>query len=87
MKKDELKVQYGELVTGDLGANTMVFCIEGDMVLQAGKYAIVPIKQYLSTQQNADLKAEIQKDAVLKIAILEENEKLKERINELEKKP
>lgn len=34
----------GRLVTGDFEDNTMTFLIEGEMVLQAGKYAIEQIK-------------------------------------------
>jgi len=34
----------GQLVTGDLEENTMTFKIEGEMILQAGKYTITRIE-------------------------------------------
>ena len=39
-------IHIGELITGDLEESTMLFKIEGEMVLRSGKYAIVPIKEY-----------------------------------------
>lgn len=38
-----MKTQFGNLVTGDSQNSTLTFEIEGDMVMQAGKYAIVPV--------------------------------------------
>ena len=35
----------GKLITGDFEDNTMTFEIEGDMILKAGKYKIVRIKE------------------------------------------
>ena len=36
--------QIGRLITGDLIDNTMTFQMEEDVVLRAGRYEIVPIK-------------------------------------------
>ena len=41
-----MKTQFGEIITGDLGANTMTLEIEGDMQLRAGRYAVVPFYDY-----------------------------------------
>ena len=41
-----MKTQFGSMYTGDFGNNTMTFKIEGKMVLAAGKYAIMPIKEH-----------------------------------------
>ena len=41
-----MNVHIGQLITGDLEENTMLFEIEGEMILKSGKYAIVPIKEY-----------------------------------------
>ena len=41
-----MKTQIGQLVTGDLSENTITLEIEGEMVLQAGNYAIVPLDEY-----------------------------------------
>jgi len=43
MKK---QVQIGEVVTGDFQENTLTIEIEGQMILQAGKCAVVPIELY-----------------------------------------
>ena len=50
-----MKIQIGTMVTGDFGDNTMTFEIEGKMILAAGKYAIMPIKEYESEFNNVDL--------------------------------
>lgn len=42
----DINVHIGELITGDLEAKTMLFEIEGEIILRAGKYAIVPIEEY-----------------------------------------
>ena len=40
-----MKMKYtGQLVTGDFEDNTMTFEIEGEMILQAGKYEISQIE-------------------------------------------
>ena len=39
-------IHIGELITGDLEESTMLFKIEGEMILRSGRYAIVPIKEY-----------------------------------------
>ena len=41
-----MKTQIGTAITGDLSESTMTFDIEGEMILCAGKYAIVPIEDY-----------------------------------------
>lgn len=41
-----MKTQIGDLVTGDFAEKTLTFEIEGDMEMQAGKYAIVPNDDY-----------------------------------------
>ena len=41
-----MNVHIGQLITGDLEENTMLFEIEGEMILKSGKYAIIPIKEY-----------------------------------------
>ena len=41
-----MKTQFGTLITGDLAENTLTLEITGDMVLQSGKYAIVPRDVY-----------------------------------------
>jgi len=41
-----MKTQIGTMITGDFGENTMTFEIEGDMILKAGKYAIMTIEEY-----------------------------------------
>lgn len=41
-----MKTQFGEMLTGDFQEKTMTFIIEGEMELQAGRYAIVPIEKY-----------------------------------------
>ena len=45
-KDYKANVHIGQLITGDLEENTMLFEIEGEMVLKAGKYVIVPIGEY-----------------------------------------
>jgi hypothetical protein len=45
-KDYELDAIIGELITGDLEESTMLFKIEGEMILKAGRYAIVPIEEY-----------------------------------------
>jgi len=42
------KIQFGKMVAGDFSENTITFEISKDseMVLQAGKYAIVPIDEF-----------------------------------------
>ena len=41
-----MKTQIGIAQGGDFSDNTMTFEIEGEMILCAGKYEIVPIKDY-----------------------------------------
>ena len=41
-----MKTQIGIAQGGDFSDNTMTFEIEGEMILCAGKYAIVPIEEY-----------------------------------------
>lgn len=54
-----MKTQFGEMITGDFSENTITFEIskESEMVLQAGKYAIVPISEY-EKLVNVDAKQE-----------------------------
>ena len=44
--KKKMKTQFGVMTTGDLDNNTMTFDIEGEMIIGAGKFAIVPIEDY-----------------------------------------
>lgn len=44
--KKNMKTQFGVMTTGDLDDNTMTFKIKGEMILGAGKFAIVPIEDY-----------------------------------------
>jgi hypothetical protein len=45
-KDYDLNAMVGALVTGDLNENTMLLEIEGEMILRAGRYAIIPIDEY-----------------------------------------
>jgi hypothetical protein len=47
-----MKTQIGTAITGDFEDNTITFEIEGDMVLAAGKYAIVPFDDYNKIVKN-----------------------------------
>ena len=40
------KTQFGDLLTGDLMENTLTIEVDGDVELQGGKYAVVPIDEY-----------------------------------------
>lgn len=51
-----MKTQIGKLITGDFEENTMTFEIEGEMILQAGQYAIVPIDKYIKLNNSANTK-------------------------------
>lgn len=50
-----MKTQFGELVTGDFEENTLTIEIDGEMVIQAGRYALVPIDDYNQLVKNCDL--------------------------------
>lgn len=50
-----MKTQFGELVTGDFEENTLTIEIDGEMTIQAGKYALVPIDDYNQLVKNCDL--------------------------------
>lgn len=41
-----MKTQFGEMTAADFSKNTMEFEIKGEMIFQAGEYAIVPIYEY-----------------------------------------
>jgi hypothetical protein len=41
-----MKTQIGNVVTGNLKKNLLTLEIEGEMVLEAGKFAVVPIDEY-----------------------------------------
>lgn len=45
----------GRLITGDFGDNTMTFEIEGEMILQSGRYKIVQIEGGNAVKNNGDL--------------------------------
>ncbi len=55
-----MKTQFGEMITGDFSENTITFEIskESEMVLQAGKYAIVPINEYEKLVSDVDASQE-----------------------------
>ena len=44
--KKPMPTQFGHVVTGDFEDNTITLKIEGDMIIAAGKYAVVPIEEY-----------------------------------------
>ena len=50
-----MKTQIGIAQGGDFSDNTMTFEIEGEMILCAGKYAIVPIEDYNQLVNNVVL--------------------------------
>ena len=41
-----IKTQTGKIVQGDLEENTITIEVEGKMIIQAGRYAIVPIDTF-----------------------------------------
>lgn len=45
----------GRLITGDFEDNTMTFEIEGEMILQSGRYKIVQIEVGNQVKNNVDL--------------------------------
>ncbi len=57
-----MRTQIGELVTGDFEDNTLTLEIDGDMIIKAGTYAIVPIEDYnkiRTLQQQKDAAPEL----------------------------
>lgn len=43
-----MKTQFGKVITGDFSENTITIEIEGEMVVKAGDYALVPMSTYKS---------------------------------------
>lgn len=61
-----METQIGEMITGDFQENTITFEIVGsDAVLQAGKYAIVPIDDYNKLIGNDGKKQHLYVDPVI----------------------
>ena len=55
-----MKTQIAELITGDFGDSTLTFEVENkkEMVIQAGRYAVVPIDEYKKIVNDADASQE-----------------------------
>ena len=58
----------GQLVTGDFEDNTMTFEIEGEMVLQAGKYSIEQIESGEQKKQATTPNANQQRELLVAFA-------------------
>lgn len=51
-----MKVQIAELISGDLFENTLTLEVDGEALIKAGRYAIVPIEQYQSDEMGIEPK-------------------------------